>query len=128
MPTRLPATPRKPRFIYRGRIYVLELDPAVLEEPKFTAQNPGCGKDRGLGCLYVGSTHDVDKRIRIHRFGPGPGDNPKVRGSGLVKKYFLGRRHDLEPSDEYLTSGHATLAEALEAEFLRDAGYRVYSN
>jgi len=128
MPTRPTTAPRKPRFIYRGRIYVLELDPRVLEEPNFAAQNPGCGKDPGRGCLYVGSTHDVDKRIRLHRFGPGPGDNPRVRGSKIVKNYFRGRRHDLEPPNDYLTSGHATLAEALEAEFLRDAGYRVYSN
>ena len=100
----------------------------MLDEPNFAAQNPGCGKDPGRGCLYVGSTHDVDKRIRLHRFGPGPGDNPRVRGSKIVKKYFRCRRHDLEPSDDYLTSGHATLAEALEAEYLRDVGYRVYSN
>ena len=70
----------------------------------------------------------MDKRIRLHRFGPGPGDNPRVRGSKIVKNYFRGRRRDLEPPEEYLTSGHATLAEALEAEFLRDTGYRVYSN
>ena len=77
MPTRPTTAPRKPRFIYRGRIYVLELDPKVLEEPNFAAQNPACGKDPGRGCLYVGSTHDVDKRIRLHRFGPGPGGQPQ---------------------------------------------------
>jgi hypothetical protein len=51
-----------------------------------------------------------------------------VRASKLVRKNFLRRRKDLEPTDLYETSGHATLAEALEAEFLRDEGYRVYSN
>jgi len=110
------------------RIYVLELRPKVLREPRFQAQNPECRKNPGLGCLYVGSTDNIEKRIRIHRFGPGPGDNPIVRGSALVKRYFLRRREDLEHSDMYETSGHATTAEALEAEYLRDEGYRVYSN
>ena len=128
MPSRQTTTTRKPRYIYKGRVYVLELDPKVLQEPRFLAQNPDCRKNPGLGCLYVGSTGDVKKRIRIHRYGPGTGDNQKVRASKLVRKHFLRRREDLEPSDIYATSGHATLAETLEAEFLRDEGYRVYSN
>ena len=110
------------------RIYVLKLKPAVLKEPSFKAQNPNCCKNFGLGCLYVGSTDNIEKRIRIHRFGPGPGDNPLVHGSSIVRDYFLRRRKDLEPAEVYETSGHATTAEALEAEFLRDEGYRVYSN
>jgi len=128
MPTRQTKKPRKPRYIYKGRVYVLELDPKVLQEPRFLAQNPGCRNNPGLGCLYVGSTDDVEKRIRIHLHGLGPGDNQKVRGSKLVRKHFLRRRQDLEPSDVYETSGHATTAEALEAEYLRDEGYCVYSN
>ena len=128
MPSRQTTTPRKPRYIYKGRVYVLELDPKVLQEPRFLAQNPHCRKNPGLGCLYVGSTDNIKKRIRIHRFGPGPGDNPLVHGSSIVRDHFLRRREDLEPADVYETSGHATLAEALEAEYLRDAGYRVYSN
>jgi len=110
------------------QIYVIELKPAVLRNHAFQQQNPGCRKNPGLGCLYVGSSHDVGKRIRIHRFGPGPGDNPLVHGSSIVRDYFLRRRKDLEPTDVYETSGHATTAEALEAEYLRDEGYWVYSN
>jgi len=128
MPTRQTKKPRKPRYIYKGRVYVLELDPKVLQEPRFLAQNPGCRNNPGLGCLYVGSTDDVEKRIRIHLHGPEPGDNQKVRASKLVRKHFLRRRKELERSDVYETSGHATTAEALEAEYLRDEGYRVYSN
>jgi hypothetical protein len=128
MPSRQTTTPRKPRYIYKGRLYVLELRPEVLKEQSFLRQNPDCDGHPGLGCLYVGSTGDVEKRIRIHLHGPGPGDNQKVRASKLVRKHFLRRREDLEPSDVYETSGHATLAEALEAEYLRDEGYRVYSN
>ena len=128
MPTHQTTTTRKPRYIYKGRVYVLELDPKVLQEPRFLAQNPDCRKNPGLGCLYVGSTDNVEKRIRIHIHGPGPKDNPRVRGSTLVRDYFIHRREDLEPSDAYETSGHATTAEALEAEYLRDEGYRVYSN
>ena len=128
MPPRQTTTPRKPRYIYKGRVYVLELDPSVLTEPRFLAQNPGCRNNPGMSCLYVGSTDDVEKRIRIHIDGPGPKDNPRVRGSTLVRDYFIHRREDLEPSDIYATSGHATIAEALEAEYLRDEGYRVYSN
>lgn len=128
MPTRQTKTPRKPRYIYKGRVYVLELDPRVLQEPRFLAQNPGYRNNPGRGCLYVGSTDDVEKRIRIHIDGPGPKDNPRVRGSTLVRDYFLHRREDLEPADVYETSGHATTAEALEAECLRDKDYRVYSN
>jgi hypothetical protein len=128
MPSRKTTTPRKPRYIYKGRVYVLELDPRVLQEPRFLAQNPDCGDHPGLGCLYVGSTDNVEKRIRIHIHGPGPKDNPRVRGSTLVRDYLLHRREDLEPADVYETSGHATTAEALEAEYLRDEGYRVYSN
>ena len=128
MPTHKKNTPKKPRYIYHGRVYVLELRPEVLKEKGFLEQNPGCDPHPGLGCLYVGSTADVEKRIQIHLEGPGPEDNKRVRGSKIVKKYFLKRREDLEPSDIYATSGHATLAEALEAELLRDTGYRVYSN
>ena len=128
MPTRQTTTPRKPRYIYKGRVYVLELRPEVLKEPSFLKQNRNCGGYSGLGCLYVGSTGDVEKRIRIHLHGPGPEDNQKVRASKLVRKHFLRRREDLEPTDVYETSGHATTAEALEAEYLRDEGYRVYSN
>jgi hypothetical protein len=51
-----------------------------------------------------------------------------VHGSSIVRDYFLRRRKDLEPSDVYETSGHAITGEALEAEYLRDQGYRVYSN
>ena len=128
MPTQKTDIPKKPRYIYQGRVYVLELRSEVLKEKGFLEQNPGCDPHPGLGCLYVGSTADVEKRIRIHLEGPRPRDNKRVRGSKIVKKYFLKRREDLEPSDIYATSGHATLAEALEAEFLRDTGYRVYSN
>jgi predicted GIY-YIG superfamily endonuclease len=128
MPTHKTTTTRKPRYIYKGRVYVLELDPKVLQEPRFLAQNPDCRKNPGLGCLYVGSTDDVEKRIRIHLHGPGPGDNQKVRASKLVRKHFLWRREDLEHADVYETSGHAITGEALEAEYLRDQGYRVYSN
>ena len=128
MPTHKTNTPKKPRYIYQGRVYVLELRPEVLKEKGFLEQNPGCDPHPGLGCLYVGSTADLEKRIRIHREGPGPGENQRVRGSKLVRKYFLRRREDLEPVDTFQTSGHATLAEALEAEYLRDQGYRVYSN
>ena len=128
MPTRQTTTPRKPRYIYKGRVYVLELRPEVLKEQSFLRQNPDCDSHPGLGCLYVGSTGEVEKRIRIHLHGPGPGDNQKVRASKLVRKHFLRRRKDLEPADVYATSGHATMAEALEAEYLRDEGYRVYSN
>jgi predicted GIY-YIG superfamily endonuclease len=128
MPTRQTKTPRKPRYIYKGRVYVLELRSEVLKEQSFLRQNPDCNGHPGLGCLYVGSTGDVVKRIQIHRFGPGPGDNTLVHGSGIVRDYFLRRREDLEPADVYETSGHATTAEALEAEYLRDEGYCVYSN
>ena len=107
---------------------MLELRSEVLKEQSFLRQNPDCNGHPGLGCLYVGSTGDVEKRIHIHLHGPGPKDNPRVRGSTLVRDYFNHRREDLEPSDIYATSGHATLAEALEAEYLRDQGYRVYSN
>jgi predicted GIY-YIG superfamily endonuclease len=128
MPVEKTNTPKKPRYIYQGRVYVLELRPEVLKEKGFLEQNPGCDPHPGLGCLYVGSAADVEERIRIHRDGPGPGDNKRVRGSKIVKKYFLKRREELEPPDIYATSGHATLAEALEAEFLRDIGYLVYSS
>ena len=110
------------------RIYVLELRREVLKDPSFLKQNPTCGRRAGLGCLYVGSSADVEKRIRIHLKGPGPGDNKRVRGSKLVRKYFLKRRKDLEPTGVYETSGHAVSAEAMEAESLRESGYYVYSN
>ena len=128
MPSRQTTTPRKPRYIYKGRVYVLELRPEVLKEQSFLRQNPDCDGHPGLGCLYVGSSGELEKRIHIHIHGPGAKDNKKVRGSKLVRKHFLRRRQDLEPSDVHETSGQATTAEALEAEYLRDEGYRVYSN
>ena len=55
-----------PRFAHR--VYVIELDPAVLGERRFRARNPNCVD--GMPCVYVGMTGlSVEERFANHRAG-----------------------------------------------------------
>jgi predicted GIY-YIG superfamily endonuclease len=55
-----------PRFAHR--VYVIELDPAVLGERRFRARNPNYVD--GMPCVYVGMTGlSVEERFANHRAG-----------------------------------------------------------
>jgi hypothetical protein len=50
------------------RVYVIELDPAVLEEKRFRERNPQ--HRPGVPCVYVGMTGlTVEQRFENHRRG-----------------------------------------------------------
>ena len=99
------------------RLYVVELDPAVLKHGRFRRANPQ-GGDR---CLYVGSTaHTPERRYRQHKAGI-------FCNRGYVTKYGLGLRCDLAGSETYATRQDAERAESALACALRREGYSVWS-
>ena len=61
------------------KLYVIRLDKAVLEEPKFRKENPGYRPWKP--CVYVGATSlDPEERFRQHKTG-------YKAGRGYVTKY-----------------------------------------
>lgn len=61
-------------------VYVIELDRAVLQEPKFAEANPGC--DPWKECYYVGLTGlTPEERFENHRAG--------YKSNKFVRKYGL---------------------------------------
>ena len=102
------------------RLYVVELDPAVLLSGRFRRSNPGLRPDRGP-CLYVGSTaKTAEERYAQHKAGI-------FCNRGWVTKFGRRLRHDLAPSISYQTRQSAELAERDLAEHLRKEGYAVWS-
>jgi len=67
----------------RGRhhnVYVVELDRAVWNEPRFRKANPGC--EEGCACYYVGMTGlSPGERFKNHREGH--------KSNSFVRRYGL---------------------------------------
>ena len=100
------------------RVYVIELDPAVLSDTRFRDAN---AHDGPKGCLYVGSTaHSAEQRYEQHKAG-------EFSQRGWVKRFGLGLRSDLAPTVEYSDRAVAEVAERSHAERLRQEGYAVWS-
>ena len=75
-----------PKKVARHHVYVIELDPAVLEHAKFRAANPG--RDPRKPPLYVGMTGlDPETRFERHKYG--------VKDNHYVRRYGLRLRPDL---------------------------------
>ncbi|MFO1412440.1 MAG: hypothetical protein U1F10_00695 [Burkholderiales bacterium] len=68
------------------RVYVVELAPDVLAEPRFRRANPGYVE--GMPCYYVGMTGlDPDVRFDKHKAG--------LQANRFVQRYGLRLRPDL---------------------------------
>lgn len=99
-------------------LYVIRLDDAVLENPKFREENPRY--EPGRPCVYVGVTSlTPEERFAQHQRG-------EMAGKGYVTKYgqYLMRR---QYEHRYpVASAEAEDKERELAEFLRRKGFAVW--
>jgi predicted GIY-YIG superfamily endonuclease len=114
MPT--PANLTAPRHEYR--VYVIQLDPKVLDEPRFQRANPA--HDPRKVCVYVGSTGaSPEERFVQHKTG--------YRASRYARDYGVGLlRRLMDRSQPSRTKLIAVRKEAALALRLRRAGYAVW--
>lgn len=100
-------------------VYVIELDPGVLEKAKFCNANPGYVE--GMPCYYVGMTaHTPEHRFAQHRSGENANTFASEFGRRLVPELY----HHLNP----LTRREARIEERALALELREQGYGVWQN
>lgn len=98
-------------------VYVIELDRAVLDEPRFAAANPRHYPEKP--CVYVGSTGlSPEKRFENHKSGR--------KANRFVRKYGLRLLPMLY--EEYNPLGYEDACEMEEelAAMLREKGYAVW--
>lgn len=101
----------------RYNIYVIELDRAVLDEPKFIEANPGHNPEKA--CLYVGMTGlNPDERFKKHKAGH--------KSNKYVRKYGLWLRRRLYKKYNPMTYEEAQRMEVWLAERLRAKGHAVW--
>jgi len=102
---------------HRHSVYVIELDPAVLNEARFRKANPDY--DATKPCLYVGMTGLTPKqRFAKHKQG--------IKANRYAQVYGLRLRPDLY---EYLNPMPYVGAQEMEVELaigLREEGYGVW--
>ncbi len=98
-------------------LYVIRLDKAVLQEPKFGEENPGYR--RWKPCVYVGvKSLDPEERFRQHKSG-----HKAARYARKYGKYLMRRKYEsLNP----VPSAEAEDRERDLAESLRRKGYGVW--
>ena len=102
-----------------SNLYVIRLDKAVLERPKFREMNPGYRYRWWRPCVYVGvSAYHPRERFRQHKAG--------IRASRTVKKYGRRLMPRLYKHLRPVPSAEATDQEKLLAESLRGNGYAVW--
>ena len=101
-------------------IYVIELDPAVLNTRRVKDENPDYIE--GMDCLYVGQTaRTPEERFEQHREG--------YTSNRYTKKYGVRLRPDL--SERYTPIRTREQAEEMEQKLaakLRTRGYAVWFN
>jgi predicted GIY-YIG superfamily endonuclease len=100
-------------------IYVIQLDPSVLEKRAFKEKNPNyqSGKD----CLYVGtSIYPPEERYAQHKSGE--------KASSYVKNYGLRLLPELYQDQPFLTANNYVEEEKAYAEALRIQGHAVWQN
>ena len=104
----------------RDNVYVIELDDAIRELPKFREVNPNARLD--LPCLYVGMTGlTPEQRFANHKAGKKAGKKYVTRfGIRLVPELYAG----LNP----MTREQAKAEEPALAERLRKRGFAVWQN
>jgi predicted GIY-YIG superfamily endonuclease len=102
---------------YHHNVYVVELDPAVGEDPRFARENPDFAQD--AQCVYVGVTGlDPEERLARHKAG--------IQHSRIVKRYGLRLLPDLYEHLNPMPYEAAAQMEIELAEDLRDEGYGVW--
>jgi predicted GIY-YIG superfamily endonuclease len=100
-------------------IYVIQLDPSVLEKRAFKEKNPNyqSGKD----CLYIGtSIYPPEERYAQHKSGE--------KASSYVKNYGLRLLPELYQDQPFLTANNYVEEEKAYAEALRRQGHAVWQN
>jgi len=116
---------RKPLFLHtrepmprpHHHVYVIELHPDVLKEPKFRRCNPGYVD--GKPCVYVGMTGlDPDVRFDKHKAG--------IQSNAYVRKYGLRLLPDLYEGFNPMPYKAAQEREVEVGIDLRSAGFGVW--
>ena len=98
-------------------VYVIELDPAVLEDKKFSEENPD--RDPAKTCLYIGMTgRTPDERFKQHRAGFKSSKYPRRHGRQL--------RPELYEQHNPMTFETACAMEVELARELRSRGHAVW--
>ena len=98
-------------------VYVIELDPAVLDLKKFMTKNPLYKK--GKEAFYVGMTGlDPEKRFQNHQKG--------YKANRYAKKFGLRLRPDIYAKYNPMSWKDAEAFEVELAESLRRQGYAVW--
>ena len=102
----------------RYRVYVIELDRAVMHIRAFRERNPDARVDKS--CVYVGSTWlEPQKRFEQHKAG--------VKANRFAHKFGVKLRERLmKHLQSYQTRALAMAAEKRCAERLRRRGYGVW--
>lgn len=101
----------------RYHVYVVELDPAVLERKKFVARSPAYRP--GKPCVYVGMTGlTPERRFANHKRG--------YKANRWVRDYGWHLRPDLYPDGSPYPYDEAARMERHVAEALRALGYAVW--
>jgi hypothetical protein len=99
------------------RIYVIRLDPAVLQVKRFRSANPN--HVDGSSCYYVGMTScTAEERFDQHKRG--------YKACSLVKKFGLQIAKELFTEIPMLSLEEAKAKEVSHAEDLRLQGYAVW--
>lgn len=101
-------------------VYVIDLDPKVLQSKKFRERNPGYVE--GKPCVYVGQTYlTPEKRFDNHKQGHKPNRYVKKHGRYLRRKNF-------EKYNPIKTREKALELEEMLALKLQSKGYAVWWN
>ena len=102
-------------------VYVIELDRAVLDEPKFRKRNPNADPEKE--CFYVGQTlQHIADRVRVHMEG-------ERHYNRFVRKYRLKERPDIyEQYNPLFSRSDAEDKEKWLAEKLIAEGHGVWWN
>ena len=100
-------------------VYIIQLDPTVLEKKKFREANPNHNPKRP--CLYVGMTGKTpDERFQQHKAG--------IKANRYVKEYGKWLRRKMYKEFNPMTYEEAVAKEIDLAEELRRKGYAVWQN
>lgn len=103
----------------RHSIYVIELDPAVLEDRRFRGANPDYVA--GRPCVYVGMTGCTpEERFAQHKKG--------YKAARIPRKYGVRLKPQLYQSHNPMTYKDACRMEVEKARQLRSRGYGVWQN
>lgn len=104
---------RRPHY----SVYVIELDPKVLEEPRFLKSNPAYRA--GKPCVYVGMTGvDPDVRFDKHKAG--------LQANRYVQRFGLRLLPEIYAAYNPMTYNDARDMEVGLAIDLREGGYGVW--